>query len=166
MANITLIGLGAMGSRMAMNLLKAGHVLTVWNHTPAAANQLLSAGAKIASTPRAAVANADVVLSMVRDDDASRSVWLDANTGALAGMQPHAVAIESSTLTPGWIKSLAEEMKHCNQAFVEAPVSGLRPRADSATLVWFAGRILTKSNLFLCRWGQLFIIQDPMVLQH
>ncbi|MFT4274626.1 MAG: NAD(P)-dependent oxidoreductase [Pantoea sp.] len=139
MANITVIGLGAMGSRMAMNLLKAGHVLTVWNRTPAAANQLLSAGAKIASTPRAAVTNADVVLSMVRDDDASRSVWLDANTGALAGMQPHAVAIESSTLTPGWIKSLAEEMKHCHQAFVEAPVSGSRPQADSATLVWFAG---------------------------
>ncbi|ERK16305.1 2-hydroxy-3-oxopropionate reductase [Pantoea sp. AS-PWVM4] len=139
MANITVIGLGAMGSRMASNLLKAGHVLTVWNRTPAAVKELASAGAIIGKTPREAVASADVVLSMVRDDDASHEVWLDAEHGALAGMQPHSIAIESSTLTPGWIKTLAAEMAAHTRHFVEAPVSGSRPQAEAGTLVWFAG---------------------------
>ncbi|HAV1886861.1 TPA: NAD(P)-dependent oxidoreductase [Enterobacter hormaechei subsp. xiangfangensis] len=139
MANITLLGLGAMGSRMAMNLLKAGHVLTVWNRTPTASNALSSAGAIVALTPREAVLNADMVLSMVRDDKASRDTWLDNSTGALEGMRPDAIAVESSTLTHGWIRELSSEMATRQQAFVEAPVSGSRPQAAEGTLVWFAG---------------------------
>lgn len=139
MSNITLIGLGAMGSRMATHLLEAGHRMTVWNRTPGAAEALANAGAIVANTPREAVADADVILSMVRDDEASRFVWLDGEAGALAGMQPHAIAIESSTLTPGWIKKLSQAMSSREQAFIEAPVSGSRPQAASATLVWFAG---------------------------
>jgi len=124
---------------MAANLLKAGHKLTVWNRTQTAANELLKAGATTALTPREAVTEADVVLSMVRDDEASRHVWLDADTGALHGMKPGAIAIESSTLTPGWIKTLAFQMAEHKQPFVEAPVSGSRPQAASGTLIWFVG---------------------------
>ncbi|MDO6406629.1 NAD(P)-dependent oxidoreductase [Pantoea phytobeneficialis] len=113
--------------------------MAVWNRTPAAVKELASAGAIIGKTPREAVASADVVLSMVRDDDVSHEVWLDAEHGALAGMQPHSIAIESSTLTPGWIKTLAAEMATHTRHFVEAPVSGSRPQAEAGTLVWFAG---------------------------
>lgn len=128
-----------MGSRMAINLLKAGYEVTVWNRTPEAAQAVLAEGAHWASTPRQAAQHSDVVISMVRDDAVSRIVWLDSETGALSGMGPQAIAIESSTLTPAWIKTLAAEMASKGTAFLEAPVSGSRPQAAAATLVYFVG---------------------------
>jgi 3-hydroxyisobutyrate dehydrogenase len=56
MSKVAFLGLGAMGSRMATNLLKAGHELTVWNRVPAAANKLVTSGAKTTATPREAAA--------------------------------------------------------------------------------------------------------------
>lgn len=138
MANITILGLGAMGSRMALKLLNAGHLITIWNRTSAAVESLRTSGAIIADTPHEAVANADIVISVVRDDEASRDVSLDANTGALAGMPVDAIAVESSTLTSGKIKSLSTGMAAHQQTFVEAPVSGSRPQAEAESLVWFA----------------------------
>ena len=96
MSKISLLGLGAMGSRMASNLLKAGHSVTVWNGTPDTATALVSAGATLAATPREAATSADFVIAMLRDDDASREVWLSIDNGALAAMKTGAVAIESS----------------------------------------------------------------------
>src|ERR1700744_173325 len=86
MSNVTFLGLGAMGSRMAANLIKAGHVVTVWNRSPDAAKPLAAAGGKQAATPKAAAEGADFVISMVRDDEASRELWLAPETGALAGV--------------------------------------------------------------------------------
>jgi 3-hydroxyisobutyrate dehydrogenase len=54
MTKVTVLGLGAMGSRMAANLLKAGHAVTVWNRSPEAAKTLVTAGAKLAASPKAA----------------------------------------------------------------------------------------------------------------
>ena len=104
MSRIAFLGLGAMGSRMAANLLKAGHQVTVWNRSAAACAPLVVAGAQAADTAAEAASQADFVIAMVRDDEASRSVWLDA--GVLAAMQPNAVAIESSTLSVDWIREL------------------------------------------------------------
>src|ERR1700733_551551 len=108
MMKITVLGLGAMGSRMTVNLLKTGHEVTVWNRTPDTAGALLGAGAKQAPTPREAAVGADFVIAMVRDDEASRTTWLAPDTGALAGMDQDAIAIESSTLSPGWVRELGE----------------------------------------------------------
>ena len=91
---VAVLGLGAMGSRMAAKLLKAGYALTVWNRTPAAADALVKAGARQAATPREAAAGSDFIIAMVRDDQASRALWLSPDTGALAGMTEGAVAIE------------------------------------------------------------------------
>ena len=98
MSKISVLGLGAMGARMAAHLIKAGHDVTVWNRTADATKPLVAAGATQAQTPREAAAGAAFVVAMVRDDDASRRVWLDPDNGALAGMAAGAVAIESSTL--------------------------------------------------------------------
>jgi 3-hydroxyisobutyrate dehydrogenase len=73
---IAVLGLGAMGSRMAAHLLKAGHEISVWNRTPSAAASLVAAGAKRAQTPREAVADASFIIAMVRDDEASRTIHL------------------------------------------------------------------------------------------
>lgn len=93
---ITFLGMGAMGVRMAKHLLQAGYSLTVWNRTASACDELVALGAVAAPTPMDAVADADVVISMVRDNEASRDVWLNAQTGAFFGMKENAIAIESS----------------------------------------------------------------------
>jgi 3-hydroxyisobutyrate dehydrogenase len=106
MVDVAVLGLGAMGSRMASNLLKAGHRVVVWNRTPGAAKALVEVGARQAQSPKEAAAGAAFVIAMLRDDEASRQVWLDPESGALAGMERGSVAIESSTLSPRWIREL------------------------------------------------------------
>lgn len=139
MVNIAVLGLGAMGSRMATNLLKAGFEVTVWNRTATAAAPLVAAGARQAMTPKDAARDADFVMAMVRDDTASRQVWLDPETGALAGMAAGALAIESSTLTPGWIRELGAAVAQRGVTLLEAPVSGTLPQAETAQLIYFVG---------------------------
>jgi len=139
MTDIAFLGLGAMGSRMAANLLKAGHHLTVWNRTPEAAKALVEAGARLAATPREAATGAAFVVAMVRDDEASRQVWLDPQTGAFAGMGPGALAIESSTLSLDWVRELGQAAGARGTPFLEAPVSGTLPQAEAAQLIYLTG---------------------------
>jgi 3-hydroxyisobutyrate dehydrogenase len=138
MSKISVLGLGAMGTRMAAHLIKAGNDVTVWSRTADATKPLVAAGATQAQTPREAASAAAFVVAMVRDDDASRRVWLDPDNGALAGMAAGAVAIESSTLTPGWIRELGHAIAERGVALLEAPVSGSRVQAvvggDDTTL--------------------------------
>ena len=73
---IALLGLGLMGSGMAGRLLDAGYPLTVWNRTPDKTQALADRGAKVAQSPRQAVAGATVVISMLADVPVCRDVWL------------------------------------------------------------------------------------------
>lgn len=139
MTRIAFIGLGAMGSRMAANLLAAGFDLTVWNRAGTKAEALAAEGAKVAGSPRAAAMGADVVIAMVRDDAASAFVWQDAEAGALATMRPHAVAIESSTLTLAATRRLAATARHWGVDFLDAPVVGSRPQAEARQLIHLVG---------------------------
>lgn len=139
MANVTVLGMGAMGSRMAAALLKAGHEVTVWNRTPDKTAPLVAAGATAATSPRTAVAHADFAISMVRDNEASRQVWLDQNTGALAGLRNGAIAIESATVTIAWTRELYDVCRAHGITFLDAPVAGSRPQAEAAQLIYFVG---------------------------
>jgi len=139
MADIAFLGLGAMGSRMAANLLRAGHRVKVWNRTPAAAEALVRAGAQWATTPREAASGAAFVVAMVRDDEASRQVWLNPETGAFAGMGAGAMAIDSSTLTVRWALELGQAAAQSGLDFLEAPVSGTLPQAENAQLIYLVG---------------------------
>lgn len=169
---ITVLGLGAMGSRMAANLLKAGYTVTVWNRSSVAAAKALAAkGAIVATTPKLAVKEADVVISMVTDIDASRAIWLDSDDCALSGMRhalsvsgasvkeialPKVIAIESSTLTVGWVKELAAEMASRGVAFLDAPVVGTLGQADSGNLIYLVGgkaQTLTQAEKVLLSAG-------------
>lgn len=139
MSKVTILGTGAMGSRMASNLMVAGHQVTVWNRDKTKLDQLIKDGANSGDTPRLAAENSDYVISIVRDDEASKQVWLDENDGALAGMTAGAVGIESSTLTVSWVKELGEAFAGKKVAFVDAPVAGSRPQAEAAKLIYFVG---------------------------
>lgn len=139
MSAIAILGLGAIGSRVAKNLMAAGHAVTVYNRTPTRAVSLVEAGAIRADSPRQAVAAAEFVISMVTDDEASRSVWTDEKTGAIAGLPKGAIAIESSTLTPAWIAELSSKMRDRSIAFLDAPVAGSRPQAEAGQLMYLVG---------------------------
>ncbi len=139
MAKIAFLGLGAMGVRMADALLQAGHTLVVWNRDTTKAEPLQQAGARVASTPREAAADAEFVIAMLRDVPASRAVWLDPGTGALEGMAAGAIGIDSSTVTVAWAKELAETFATKGTRFLEAPVIGSRPQAEARELIYLAG---------------------------
>jgi 3-hydroxyisobutyrate dehydrogenase len=135
---IAFFGLGIMGSGMARRILGAGFPLTIYNRSAEKAAPFAADGAHIAATPRDAVANADVVVSMVADDDASRGLWLGEN-GALAGIAPGAVLIESSTLSVGWVNELAAAATACGCELLDAPVTGSKPHAASGELCFLVG---------------------------
>jgi 3-hydroxyisobutyrate dehydrogenase len=137
-ARIALLGLGTMGRGMAVNLLKAGFPLTVWNRTRAKAEALTAAGALVAETPARAAENATVVLAMLADDPASRAAWLGTD-GALAAMQPGSVVVECSTLSPEWISELNDAARERGLNLVEAPVTGSRVQAEAGQLNLLVG---------------------------
>jgi 3-hydroxyisobutyrate dehydrogenase len=138
MQRVAILGLGIMGGGMAANWLAKGFEVSVWNRTRAKAEPLAAKGAKIAATPREAAAGADFIFAMVADDDASRAVWLGAD-GALAGAKSGAIGVESSTLTPDWIRELARQAQAKGVGFLDAPVGGSRPAAASGELRFFVG---------------------------
>jgi 3-hydroxyisobutyrate dehydrogenase len=136
--NIAFLGLGAMGSRMATNLLKAGHDVTVWNRSTDRTEPLVKAGASVATNPADAVRNAAFVIAMVRDDEASQIIWFGKD-GAAAAMQRGAIAIECSTLSVEWIRQWHDQLNQANIASLDAPVVGSRPQAEAAQLIFLSG---------------------------
>lgn len=136
---IAVLGLGAMGSRMALRLLRAGHQVSVHNRSSGPLHDLVAAGAVAGKTARAAADGAEIIIAMVRDNEASRAVWCDERDGALKGLGAGAIAIESSTLTPGWVKELASKVQRAGAGFLDAPVVGSRPQADAGQLIHLVG---------------------------
>src|SRR6266700_5453567 len=94
-----------MGTGMAKNMLSKGILVSAYNRTRGKADQLASAGARIADTPADAVQDADVIISMLSDQNASRVTWT-CERGALSAAKDGAVLVESSTVTPKWIAEL------------------------------------------------------------
>ena len=120
---VTLIGLGNMGTGIAQNILKAGFDLTVYNRTAAKAEPLARLGANVANSPREAAQQAEIILSIVADDAASREIWLG-EMGALDAAGDAAILVESSTLSHTWISELARLASQRGIAFLDAPVNG------------------------------------------
>lgn len=147
MTKVTILGTGAMGSRMATRLLAENHTVTVFNRTKKQALPLIESGATFAATPYEATNNADIVISMLTNDDASKSVWLDKDSGAIHGLKKDAIAIESGTLSTGWIRQLSKAMRQRNIAFLDAPVVGSRPQAEAGGLIFLVGGTATTLNL-------------------
>ncbi len=153
---VAVLGLGTMGMGMARNLLKAGFAVTAYNRTRAKAEPLAGEGARVAATPAEAAKDADAVISMVADDAASREAWTG-NDGALSAMQPGAIAIECSTVTPAWVAELNELCKAKQIKLLDAPVTGSKPQAEAGKLSFLAGgdaETLEKARPILGAMGQ------------
>jgi 3-hydroxyisobutyrate dehydrogenase-like beta-hydroxyacid dehydrogenase len=139
---IGFIGLGLMGKPMAMNLLKAGHSLTVWNRTPAKAQELVAAGAVLAKTPREVAEASEVLLTIVSDPPALEAVlWGTAgkNDGALGGLKAGSIYVDSSTVSPVLAKKIAAACQERGARFLDAPVTGGDWGAREGNLVFMIG---------------------------
>ncbi len=137
------IGLGTMGEPMARNLIRAGHRLTVYNRTRQRAEALGGEGARVADTPADAAADAEVLISMLSDDRAVRSVLLGAGpdeTTAIDALAPEAIHRSPSTNGIECSKDLEREHRLRRQGYVAAPVIGRAEAArDKALWVIAAG---------------------------
>lgn len=127
-----------MGSGMAGQLLKAGFPLTVYNRSRERAAELVKQGVRLAPTPRDAAEDADVIVAMLADDDASHEMWLG-EAGALHGAKLGAIAIECSTLSPAWVLRLAGAVHAAGCEFLDAPVTGSKGQAAAGELLFLVG---------------------------
>lgn len=132
MTTVAVLGTGNMGAPIARNLLRAGFTVRVWNRTPAKAEPLVADGATYAPQPAAAVAGADVVITMLADGGAVEHVMADAR------LSPGTVWLQMSTVGVEWTDRLAASAAGRGVAFVDAPVSGSSEPAEKGELVILA----------------------------
>lgn len=130
MTRVAVIGLGAMGSRVARRLADAGNEVIVWNRTRAKAEEL---GLPVADTPAEAARGAEVVITMVANPEALRAVT-EGDNGVAAGIGDTAL-IEMSTVGPAAVGRLAQRVP----TMLDAPVLGSVSEAETGTLKIFAG---------------------------
>jgi 2-hydroxy-3-oxopropionate reductase len=135
---IGFIGLGVMGAPMARNLLEAGHEVVAWNRSPEPLAALVEAGAREAESAAAAASEADLVISILKDDPVVRAV-LGGPDGAIAAARPGAVVVDMSTVSPALARELAEEASALGVGFLDAPVSGGDVGAREGTLSIMVG---------------------------
>jgi 3-hydroxyisobutyrate dehydrogenase len=138
MTTVGLVGLGKMGSAMALRLLVVGHRVQVWSRSPGKAQVVEGAGAVVCASPKLAADGADALLSMVSDDVASRAVWLG-DDGLLAGAKSGALAVECSTLSRAWVLELAQRARAQGARYIDAPVTGLPDAARAGELTLLVG---------------------------
>jgi 3-hydroxyisobutyrate dehydrogenase-like beta-hydroxyacid dehydrogenase len=131
---IGFLGLGKMGTPMALRLLAAGHELSVWNRTEGRTKPLIHEGAVAAATPAEAELGAEAVFTMLFDDLAHEEVLFGSN-GLLDALSPGAVHISSSTISVALSERLTAEHARRGQKFVAAPVFG-RPNVAEQGRLW------------------------------
>jgi 3-hydroxyisobutyrate dehydrogenase len=137
-SRVAVLGTGTMGAGMARSLLRAGLAVDVWNRTPEQAAALASAGASAHASPAEAAAAADVVITMLADAAATRSVALEG--GMVAAMRPGAVWAQMGTIGVAGTEELAGLVatRRPDLVFVDAPVSGTRGPAEAGELLILA----------------------------
>jgi 3-hydroxyisobutyrate dehydrogenase len=136
---VAFCGLGIMGGPMAANLARAGFELSVYTRTTEKAERFAAEhGARAAATPREAAEGASVVITMVPDAPEVEEVLLG-EQGAVHGLADGALAIDMSTIAPTAARAIAERLADDGVHFLEAPVSGSRPKAEDGTLTIMVG---------------------------
>ncbi|MEY4328934.1 MAG: hypothetical protein RL703_753 [Pseudomonadota bacterium] len=132
------VGLGIMGRPMALNLLKAGHTVTVWARRPESMTPLLEAGAAPGDSPAAVAAVSDVVFSMVADAPDVHEVMLGLH-GVAQGAHADLIAVDMSTIPPAAARSIGKALFDQHVIFLDAPVSGGEVGAIAGTLSIMVG---------------------------
>lgn len=133
-------GLGNMGNPMVRNLVRAGFDVTVYNRTIAKANSLkVETGVRVVHTPAELLQYADIIITMLTDDTALKSVYQSDNGFFSQNMPEGLLAIDMSTVSPDTTKALAAQCRDRGVGYLDAPVSGSVKPAEDAQLVIMAG---------------------------
>jgi len=132
------IGLGVMGKPMALNLLKVGYPLTVWNRTRSKADELLTMGASWSDSPKEVAEKSDVMITMVTDSPDVEEVVLGPQ-GVIQGAHTGLILIDMSTISPTVARRVAEELSRKGVKMLDAPVSGGELGAKEAALSIMVG---------------------------
>jgi len=157
------VGLGNMGSVMARNLIKAGHTLTVYNHTPSRAEEFRALGATVAATAAQAASGAEALITMVTDDNAVEDVIFGQGK-VLESLPAGVVHISMSTMGVAMSHRLVAAHRERKQHFIAAPVFG-RPDAAAAGKIFIAvagpaDQIARCQPLFDAMGQKTFVIGD------
>jgi 3-hydroxyisobutyrate dehydrogenase len=132
--DIGFIGLGTMGQLMALNLVKAGQSLTVWNRSADKCEPLRAAGAGVAPDPAAVFSQTGIVILMLADEAAVDAVLARGTADFAARVGGHTI-IHMGTVSPIYSRELEADIRAAAGRYVEAPVSGSRKPAEAGQLV-------------------------------
>lgn len=132
------LGMGLMGLPMALNLIRAGYDVTVWNRSPGKAAPAVAAGATEAPSPAALARDVDVVMGCLMDARAVEAVVFGPE--GIATVQGPSLFIDFSSMDPDLTREFGARLRVANgMGWVDAPVSGGTPAAEDGTLVVMAG---------------------------
>ncbi|MBU6223799.1 MAG: NAD(P)-dependent oxidoreductase [Burkholderiales bacterium] len=132
------VGLGVMGAPMALNILKGGHELTVYDKSAAAIAHLVQAGAKEAKTPREVGAASDIVVTMLPEPQHVEQVVLGTE-GLVEGLRVGGLVIEMSTIDPNTSRRIGEALRQRGMELVDSPVGKTSEHAAMGTLTLMVG---------------------------
>jgi len=134
---IGFLGLGIMGAPMAMNLIRTGHDVTVWNRNPSRCKPLVDAGAKQGMSASDVVSQCDITFSCCTDDEAVKDI-LNGTSDVLQGISADKGYVEMSTIDRDTVTEIAEKITRRGGRFLEAPVTGSKKPAEQGQLVILA----------------------------
>ena len=155
MPKLGFLGLGLMGYPMARNLLRAGHEVAVWSNTTAKAQKLADTEkGRFCATPKEVAENADVLFLCVGDTGMAKDVILGAH-GIIEGVRPGSVVVDCSTIAVSQSRHIGQALKDRGTDFLDAPVTGSTPGAESGNLTFMIGG---DQNVF----NQIRRLFDPM----
>ena len=153
-----------MGRPMALNLLKAGFSVKVWNRSPGKAEELVAAGGVLAESPADAARESDIVITIVTDSPDVEEVILGEN-GVLHGAQPGTIVIDMSTISPEVTRGIAARLEAAGISMLDAPVSGGDKGAIAGTLSIMVGgdeQVLARATPVLEAMGKTITHVGPI----
>ncbi len=162
--NVGFIGLGVMGGPMALNILKGGHSLTVFDLNPAAVKRLVDAGARAAASPKDVGAASEIVVTMLPEPKHVEAVVLGEN-GVAAGLRPNGVVIDMSTIDPISSQRIRAALRAKGFHMVDSPVGKTSEHAVTGTLTLMVGgepEIIARVKPVLdCMGNETFLCGGP-----
>ncbi len=132
------IGLGVMGAPMALNILKGGHELTVFDRSPEAVAQLVKAGARAAASPKEVGAGSEIVVTMLPEPQHVEQVVTGPH-GVAEGLPAGGIVIEMSTIDPGTSRRVGDALRARGMELVDSPVGKTSEHAVTGTLTLMVG---------------------------
>ena len=163
---VGLVGLGVMGRGVAQNIMKKGYSLIGFDVNPSALEWLGSIGGKPARSLQEDMGKVDILISFVVNDVQTEEVLFGKNgtIGAINALKPHALVVTCSTMSPSYVKSLAQRLEDKGIGMVDAPVTGGQVGANAGTLtIMVAGKpeYVTKARPVLeCFGSGIYVLGE------